>query len=213
VLAQLVHGCAQLLSRYNPFGPAPQQAANALRRIGKDCLEPAIKCFVSKGLRLVFGNKLEEWVDPGLDWALVKKVPAKGVNRADARELEFLEGAIKSSALFRPSISTGCLDSTAKMELGLPGRFLSEGDGDDALERANAGADESYNAPDESSRLSGSGRCLDKEGCSELFGNAAARFAICKFRHSAPRSATKGANRALGLRLMRRSSWGPHTPR
>ena len=172
-----------------------------------------VKCFVGQRLRLLVGSNLEQRIDPGLDGALVKKVAAKGVDRADARELEFLEGAIEAGALFRPSIGAGCFDSAAKMELGFPGRFLGEGDRDDALERANAGADEPYNPPYQGGRLSGSGRCLDKEGRAELFGDAAARVAICKFRHGAPRNAIKGAILPPGLRVMRRSSWGPHTTR
>jgi len=99
------------------------------------------------------------------------------------------------------------------MEFGFAGRFLGEGDRDDAVERANAGADEPYNPPYQGRGLSGSGRRLDKEGRAELFGDTAARVAICKFRHGAPRSAIKGAILPPGLRVMRRSSWGPHTTR
>jgi hypothetical protein len=99
------------------------------------------------------------------------------------------------------------------MKLGFPGRFLGEGDCDDAVERTNAGADEPYNPPYEGGRLSGSGRCLDKESRAELLRDAAARVAICKFRHGAPRSAIKGAILPPSLRVMRRSSWGPHATR
>jgi hypothetical protein len=129
------------------------------------------------------------------------------------RQLEFLEGAIEAGTLFRPSLGAGGLDRTANMELGFPCRFLGERDSDDAIERANAGADESYDAPYEGGRFSGSGRRLDKEGRVEFFCNAAARLGICEFRHGAPRNAIKGAILPSGLRVMRRSSWGPHTTR
>ena len=213
MFAQAVHGRAQLLTRHHPIGPAPQHAANAFGRIGEHPLEPAIKGFVRKGLRFLVGGNLEQRIDPGLDGTLVKKVAAKGVDRTDARQLKFLEGAIEAGALFGPGVGAGCFDSAAKMELGFPGRFLCEGDRDDALQRTNAGTDEPYNAPNEGSRLSGSGRRLDKEGRAELFGDAAARVAICKFCHGAPRNAIKGAMLPPGLRVMRRSSWGPHTTR
>ena len=91
-----------MLARHDPLGPAPQHPANALGRIGKNRLEPPIKGFVPKRLRFLVSSNLKQRIDAGLDRALVKKVPAECVDRADARQLEFLKGAIEPGTLFRP---------------------------------------------------------------------------------------------------------------
>jgi hypothetical protein len=213
VLAQAVHGSAQLLAWHDPLGPAPQDPANAFGRVGKNCLEPPIKGFIGKRLRFLVGSNLEQRIDGGLDGALVKKVAAEGVDRTDARKLEFLEGAIEPGALFRPGIDAGRLDFSAEVELCFPGGFLREGDRNDALECANTSADESHDPPYEGGRLSSSGRCLDKKGRAELGRDAAARFAVREFRHGAPRSAISGSIPPRGLSVTRRSSWGPQTTR
>ena len=213
MLGQAVHGSAQLLAWHDPLGPAPQHAANAFGRVGKDCLEPPIKRFIGERLRFLVGSNLEQRIDAGLDGAFVKKVAAKGMDGSDARQLKFLEGAIEPGALFRPGIGAGRFDFSAKVELCLPGCFLGEGDRDDAIECANPGADEPHDPPHEGGRLSGSGRCLDKKGRAELSRDTAARFAVCEFRHGAPRSAMSGSIPLRGLSATRRSSWGPHTTR
>ncbi len=200
-----------MLARRDLLRPAPQHAADALGRISKNRLEPPVKGFIRKRLRLLIGSNLEQRIDAGLDGALVKKVRAEGVDCADARQLEFLEGAIEPGVLFRPGIGTRRLDFAAKVELRFPGRFLGEGDRDDAVERTNTGADEPYNPPYQGGCLSGSGRCLDKGSRAELCRDAAACFAICEFRHGASRSSISGSILPRSLRVTRRSSWGPHT--
>ena len=60
MFAQTVHATAQLFARHNPLGPAPQEASNALGRIGKYLLEPPVEGFVGKRLRLRIGSYLEQ---------------------------------------------------------------------------------------------------------------------------------------------------------
>ena len=211
MFAQAVHGRAQLLTRHHPIGPAPQHAANAFGRIGEHPLEPAIKGFVRKGLRFLVGGNLEQRVDARLDRALVKKVGAEGVDRTDARQLQLLQRTIEPSAVFRLGRAAHRLNCAAKVKLGFPGCFFGESDRDDAVERAKTGADEPDDPPYERGRLSSSGRCLDKKGRAEFRRDAAARFAVCEFRHGAPRKAISRSILSRGLRAMRRSSCGPHT--
>ena len=99
VLAKTVHRAAQLLARGLPARSASEDAAYALRRIGQNPLEPALESFVRKRLGLFLGSNFEERVDPCLDRPLMEKVAAEGVDRADARELQFLERAVQPIAL------------------------------------------------------------------------------------------------------------------
>jgi hypothetical protein len=211
MLAEAHHRPAQQLARHDVFRAPPQQAADALRRIGKDSLEPAIEGLVEESLRLLLGRDLEQRVDAGLDWALVQKVAAEGMDRANARQLQFLKGPIKPGTLLGIRRGARRLDFAAQMKPCFAGRLFGEGNGDDAVERCHTRADQRHDPLHEGRRLAGSGRGLDKKRRAELLGDATARFGIRESPHGVPRSASSGSTLLVGLRRMRCSSCGPQT--
>ena len=162
-------------------------------------LEPALESLVGKSLGLVLGSNLEQRIDPGLDRPLAEKIAAEGVDRADARELEFLERASSRSRCSRRCFRSGPLDLAAEAQLHLAGGLLGEGDRDDAVERADARADQRDDAADQRGGLAGSGRRLDEEARAELGQDPAARLGIGKIGHGDARSVRSGSRRSLRL--------------
>ena len=176
-------------------------------------LEPALESFVGKRLGLLLGGDLEERIDPCLDRPLVQKVAAEGVDRADAGELQFLERAVQPVALLGRCLGSCLLDLAAQAKLHLAGRFLGEGDRDDPVERAGAGADQPDDPADQGGGLAGSRRRLDEEARAELGQDPAACLGVGEIGHGSARTARSGSRFPCGFRAVRRSSYGPQTTR
>ena len=98
----------------------------------------------------------------------MEKIAAKGVDRADTSELQLLERAVEPIAFLARRLRPGLFDLAAQAKLHFAGRFLGEGDRDDAIERSGAGADQADDPADEGGGLAGPSRRLDKEGRAEL---------------------------------------------
>ena len=127
----------------------------------------------------------------------MKEIAAEGVDRADARELERLEGAIEKCPLFRPRGRADRFDLATQLELRFAGRFFGKGHRDDAVEGRNPGADETDDPPHESCRLARSGRRLDKEGRAEIARmrrRASASASSVTARLAAPAAARQAAS-------------------
>ena len=79
-----------------PPGPAPENAPDAFRRIGKLLLQPAIEDAGEQSRGLCFGQDAEQRVDAGLDGPLAEQVRAEAVDRRDVRLLELPQSGIES---------------------------------------------------------------------------------------------------------------------
>ena len=169
--------------------------------------------FVRKRLGLFFRSNLEERVDPCLDRPLMKKVAAEGVDRADARKLQFLERAVQPIAFLARRFRPRLLDLAAEAQLHLAGRLFGEGDRDDPVERAGASADQPDDPTDQRGCLAGSRRRLDEEARAELGQDPAACLSVGEIGHGDARTARSGSRRSCGFRAARRSSCGPQTTR
>jgi len=108
----------------------------------------------------------------------MKQIAAEGVDGADARELELLNGQIELRPLFRLGFGTGAFDLAAQMKLVFAGCLFRKGDGNDAIERRGTGADQPDDTPHQRRGLPGAGGRLDEKGRPEFRRNAAARFGI-----------------------------------
>ena len=210
---RLLHGAAQLLARGLPARSASENASNALRRIGENPLEPALEGFVGKRFGLLLGGNFEERVNPCLDRSLVQKVAAEGVNRADTSEFQLLERAVEPVALLGCRPGSRLLDLAPQAKLHLAGRLLGEGDRDDPVERAGAGADQPDDPADQSGGLAGPRRRLDEEARAELGQDPAACLGVGEIGHGNARTARSGSRLPCGFRAVRRSSCGPQTTR
>ncbi len=83
----------------------------------------------------------------------------------------------RSASVARADVA-GLLQVGAEAELHLAGGLLGEGDGDDAVEVGEAGAEDGDDAGDQHGGLAGAGGGLDEEGGAEVFADAAAGFGV-----------------------------------
>jgi hypothetical protein len=90
---------------------------------------------------LILGGDFEEWINPCLNGPFLQKVAAKGVYRADASEFQLLKRMDQPVALLRRRQGSRLFNLAPQAKLRLTGRFLSEGDRHDPVERTAAGAD------------------------------------------------------------------------
>ena len=141
MLAETLHSPAQLLARGLSARPASENSPNALWWIGERALEPALESFVSEPFRLILGGDFEEWINPCLNRPFMQKVAAKGVYRADASEFQLLKRMDQPVALLRRRQGSRLFNLAPQAKLHLTGRFLSEGDRHDPVERTAAGTD------------------------------------------------------------------------
>ena len=199
VFDEPARGVAKLAARTQRIETArraPQHTPHAFRRILQHALEPLVEAAVDQSGLLV-GRHLEEWVDAGLHRSFVQQVGAEGVKRRNTSNLELSERRIEASdlrAVGEGSRSLGprALDLRPQTQLHLARRLVGEGDGHDAIERAEAAAQNRDDPAHEFGGLTRARRGFHEERGVEILANPTARF--CIGEHAGHRNALRRAS-------------------
>ena len=97
-------------------------------------------------------------------------------------------------------------DLAAQTKLHFAGRFFSEGDRDDAIERSRPSGDQADDPTDEGGGFAGPSRRLDKKGRAKILSDSTSCFGVREIGHGSARKARSGSRFPCGFRAARRSS-------
>ena len=214
VLGEIAPRLAQELARREIAGAhlAAQQPAHAHRRVRDGALEPGVESLVEEALLLLAGGHLEDRIHLRLHRPLAQQVGAEGMDGADRRCFQPLQGRGEPVALFRACSRPRHFQIRPKPELHLAGGEIGEGDRENAIERGAPAAHQGDDARHQLGGLAGARRGLDDEGGVEIAPDPLPGSGVGELRHHGiPRRCTSGASASAGLRRVRAHSEGPHT--
>src|SRR5208282_702399 len=155
-------------ARRLPPRSASKDATDALGRISKNCLKPILESRIGDRISFPFRGDVEERIDSRLDRPFMEEISAKGVDRADASELQLLERSVEPTAFLSRRFRPCFFDLAPQTKLHFAGRFFGEGDRDDAIERSRPSGDQADDPTDEGGGFARPSRRLDKKGRAKI---------------------------------------------
>ena len=216
VLGEVAPGLPEQLAGRRISGAhlSPQEPAHALQRRGDHPLEPAVEGLVEEPILLFSCGHFEHRIDAGFHGPFPEEVGAEGMDGTDGSGLQPFQGGRQPVALFDGGRRARLLQLGSQAQLHFTRRQVGEGDGQDAIERGPAGADERDDPRHELGGLAGASGRLHHQGGAEIRLDALPRPGVGEGGgHGMLLSCTRACSASAGLRRVRFHSEGPQTAR
>ncbi len=168
-------------------------------------------------IALLLAQLFKRWIDARLHRTLAQYLGAKGMDRADGRFFEILQGFFQLGRARRlPSF----IELLAKAKFQVASGFVRKRNGGNTFYGRAPRLEHCHDPMHQLGSLAGAGRGFDDQALIERFPNAPASLVVrdraCSRRvHAIPRISIRGSSRSSrrSFFVSRRSSYGPQTMR